>query len=294
MSEKYLINMTYVNCRLAYHGWPCSPAPLPPLAEQTRIVTRIEELADRVTQVRQIRTNVQEEQRRMLLSAFQRVTAGAPRRPMREVAPLVRRPIQVRPELEYPELGIRSFGKGTFHKEPIPGIGVGSKRLYEIRPGDLVFNNVFAWEGAVAVAQEGDAGRCGSHRFITCIAAAGVATSQFLCFYFLTDEGLERLRSASPGGAGRNRTLGLTALSQIEVPVPPFETQLWFDDLQRRVDALKSLQNESAKETDVLLRSILDKAFCGASLARGGGGRPGQRHYPCDHRVPASPGALGT
>jgi len=162
--------------------------------------------------------------------------------------------------LEYPELGIRSFGKGTFHKEPIPGIGVGSKRLYEIRPGDLVFNNVFAWEGAVAVAQEGDAGRCGSHRFITCIAAAGVATSQFLCFYFLTDEGLERLRSASPGGAGRNRTLGLTALSQIEVPVPPFETQLWFDDLQRRVDALKSLQNESAKETDVLLRSILDKA----------------------------------
>jgi hypothetical protein len=59
---------------------------------------------------------------------------------------------------EYPELGIRSFGKGTFHK-PLDYLSVGTKRLFRIEPGDLVFSNVFAWEGAIAVAQKDDEGR---------------------------------------------------------------------------------------------------------------------------------------
>jgi hypothetical protein len=48
---------------------------------------------------------------------------------------------------------IRSFGKGTFHKPPLSGSDVGTKRLYRIEPGDLLFSNVFAWEGAIAIAQ---------------------------------------------------------------------------------------------------------------------------------------------
>ena len=56
---------------------------------------------------------------------------------MKNVAPVVRRPISVCPEDEYPELGIRSFGKGTFHKPSLSGMSVGSKKLFSIEPGDL-------------------------------------------------------------------------------------------------------------------------------------------------------------
>jgi type I restriction enzyme S subunit len=182
---------------------------------------------------------------------------------MGEVAPLVRRAVEVDPFGIYPELGIRSFGKGTFHKPALSGLEIGDKRIFRIEVGDLLFSNVFAWEGAIAVAKREDAGRFGSHRFISCVPKPGVATSPFLCFYFLTTEGLSLIGAASPGGAGRNRTLGLDSLAAIEVPVPSFENQQWFDELQSKVDVLKHVQAETATELDALLPSILDKAFKG-------------------------------
>lgn len=237
--------------------------PLPSLPEQRRIVARIEELAARLEEARYLQRQIESDARRLLLAVFYDLIKGVDRRQMKEIAPIIRRSVVTDPEEIYPELGIRSFGKGTFHKVALTGIEVGSKRLYRIEPGDLIFNNVFAWEGAVAVARPEDAGRFGSHRFITCVVKREAVTAGFLCFYFLTDEGLQQLGEASPGGAGRNRTLGLNALEEIKVPVPPYERQLWFDDLQGKVKAALQLQAETATELDALLPSVLDKAFKG-------------------------------
>ncbi len=237
--------------------------PLPELEEQRRIVERIEELAARIEEARELRRESEESIKALLLSAYSDIVGGAPHLPMSEIAPLVRRPIQVDIAETYRELGIRSFGKGTFHKPAISGADLGSKRIFAIEPNDLLFNIVFAWEGAVAVAQPHDAGRVGSHRFLTCVAREGVATPTFLCFHFLTKQGLEQLREASPGGVDRNRTLGLQALANIRVPIPAFEKQLWFDSIHSKFDAIKRLQAETAAEIDALLPSILDKAFKG-------------------------------
>jgi type I restriction enzyme S subunit len=237
--------------------------PLPPLPEQQRIVARIEALAVKINEARAIRHQQNLEMRQMLLGAFQTVTRDTARLLMGDVAPLVRRSVDVDPDSVYPELGIRSFGNGTFHKPPLSGLEIGGKRIFKIEPNDLLFNNVFAWEGAIAVAKSEDAGRFGSHRFITCVPREDKATSRFLCFYFLTNEGLELIRAASPGGAGRNRTLGLEALANIPVPIPNIDAQLWFDGLQAQVDALKKLQRETTAELDALLPSVLDKAFKG-------------------------------
>jgi len=71
------------------------------------------------------------------------------------------------------------------------------------------------------------------------------------------------IRAASPGGAGRNRTLGLEALANISIPIPSFEAQGWFDKLLDSVTMLKKQQTESAAELDALLPSVLDRAFKG-------------------------------
>ena len=94
----------------------------------------------------------------------------------------------------------------------------------------------------------------------------GLATANFLCFYFLTEEGLEKLGEASPGGAGRNRTLGLAALASIHVPLPLYEKQLSFDRLQAKVDALMHIQAETSADLDAMIPSILNKAFNGELL----------------------------
>lgn len=234
---------------------------LPPLAEQQAVVSRLDTLADKVRQVNDHLDAIERDADRLLAVRFRDAIAGAPVRPMAEVAPLVRREIAIELEGSYPELGIRSFGKGTFHKPPLSGADVGTKRLFSIEPGDLLFSNVFAWEGAIAVAQPEDAGRFGSHRFITCRVDPEVTSPEYLRYYFLTDAGLEMIGEASPGGAGRNRTLGLEKLMAIQVPIPSPATQRTFDVLQTKVAELKARHATIRQANDALIPATLERVF---------------------------------
>ncbi|MBK6746646.1 restriction endonuclease subunit S [Ottowia sp.] len=234
---------------------------LPPLAEQQALVARLDALAEKARQVGAHLDVVERDAEHLLALRFRDAIADAPLRSMSKVAPLVRREAQITLDGSYPELGIRSFGKGTFHKPSLSGGEVGTKRLYRIEPGDLLFSNVFAWEGAIAIAQPEDAGRFGSHRFMTCRAESAVTTAAFLRYYFLTDEGLHKIGEASPGGAGRNRTLGQEKLMAIAVPVPPLAGQQSFDRLQAEVVALKAKHTAIRAANAALLPAALERVF---------------------------------
>jgi type I restriction enzyme S subunit len=93
--------------------------PLPPLDEQRRLVARIEALAAKIDEARGLRRLIETDISKMLLAAYKTIIAAAKQLPMGEVAPLVRRPVEVSADGMYPELGIRSFGKGTFHKPAV-------------------------------------------------------------------------------------------------------------------------------------------------------------------------------
>lgn len=236
---------------------------LPPLDEQRRIVAKIESLAAKIDEARQLRQAVQTDAHAMLHSAFQQVIEGAEYRPMSEVAPIVRRPVEIEPDGEYLELGVRSFGKGVFHKPTLIGAELDWQKLYRVHAGDLVISNIKAWEGAIAVAGEEDHDRVGSHRYITCVPENGVTTAGFLCFYLLTDEGIEQVQAASPGSADRNRTLAMKRLEKIEVPIPDYDKQRWFNRLQAQAAAITQAQADNQTELDALLPAILDRAFKG-------------------------------
>ena len=235
--------------------------PLPSLDEQQRIVAKLDKVVALVAEQNRVIAAAERDAKGMLSNAFHRIIDGAPYRLMAEVAPLVRRPVEIKSDQCYPELGVRSFGRGTFHKPPLDGMSVGSKKLFSIRAGDMLFNIVFAWEGAVAVAQPEDDGRVGSHRFLTCIPYSNTATADFLRFYFLTPEGLSKLADASPGGAGRNRTLGLKKLDAITVPTPPIDQQRWFDRLQGQIRRVEILRGSAGQDAEALLPAVLDGVF---------------------------------
>ena len=238
--------------------------PIPPLDEQRRIVARLDRVAELIQERRDAIATADSDLQSLLSKAFEHAIAGAPRYPMEEVAPLIRRPVGgIDLDKSYPELGVRSFGRGTFHKPALLGIQVGTKKLFRIEPGDLVFNNVFAWEGAVAIVPSGEKGRVGSHRFLTCVTVPETVTAGFLLFYFLTREGLQQLGEASPGGAGRNRTLGLRKLAAIEVPVPPIGTQRWFDRLQDKAGQIRRIRSETFVAIDTLSTAVLREVFGG-------------------------------
>ena len=237
--------------------------PLPPLEEQQRIVARLSAAREKIERVRLLREEQAAGIRNALYSAYCDATEGAPTLPMSKIAPITRRAVAIAESEQYAELGIRCFGKGTFHKPALPGIDVGTKKLFRICAGDVMFSNVFAWEGAIAVAKSDDDGRVGSHRFISCVCKPDVALPEFLCFHFLTEKGLEAINAASPGGAGRNKTLGLDKLERILVPVPSLSKQKHFVSLLSKLTALQAHHAATARELDALFPCLLEKAFRG-------------------------------
>lgn len=182
-------------------------------------------------------------------------SSGTQYLPLREIAPLVRREVQIDPSELYTELGVRSFNKGTFHRRRVPGAEFNWQDLYRIRTGDLVFSNIMAWEGAVALAGPTDDGCVGNHRMLTCECDRQRVVPSFIAEYFKTPEGMSKLVAASTGTVARNRTLTATALSRITVPVPPLEHQ---QVIVARLDALSEKIREVEAHLDAVERSSSD------------------------------------
>ena len=136
----------------------------------------------------------------------------------------VRRPVVVRPETEYREIGIRSWGKGIFHKDPVRGAMLGEKSVFRIEPGDFVLNIVFAWEGAVSVVSENETGMIASHRFPTFRPSPDVDLD-YLLMVFQSEQGRRLMELNSPGAAGRNKTLRVDQFLDEEVPLPTVDVQ---------------------------------------------------------------------
>ena len=234
---------------------------LPPIEEQRKIVARIDTVQQKMQAADELRVSIDKDIASLLAVRFQETLTHAQWSPMGDVAPIVRRDVTVDHQSSYAELGIRSFGKGTFHKPTLSGLELGDKRVYRIEPGDLLFSNVFAWEGAIAVAQPEDAGRVGSHRFISCVPHDGLITAEYLRYYFLTNEGMTKIRDASPGGAGRNRTLGLAKLMSIQVPMPSPSVREKFVALKRALVTVNEHRDSQDVFSDAILPSLVNRLF---------------------------------
>lgn len=171
--------------------------------------------------------------------------------PLSEVAPLVRREVSIDPAADYVELGVRSFHKGTFHRRTLKGAEFTWQGLYRINKNDLVFSNIMAWEGAVAMARPEDDGCIGNHRMLTCACDPERVNPGFLAQYFKTPEGMAKLVGASTGTVARNRTLTATALGRMEVPVPPVDLQ---NRLVSLLDTLAEKTRQAAAHLDAAER----------------------------------------
>ena len=137
----------------------------------------------------------------------------------------VERPVEVKPNELYTQIGIRSHGKGLFYKEPVTGAALGNKAVFWIEPDCFIVNIVFAWEQAIGKTTQSEVGMIGSHRFPMYRPVNDRADIDYLISYFLTKRGTDILEAASPGGAGRNKTLGQDRFLKSKIVLPPIEEQ---------------------------------------------------------------------
>ena len=125
----------------------------------------------------------------------------------------------------YQQIGIRSHTKGIFYKEKVSGAELGDKSVFWIEPDCFIVNIVFAWEHAIAKTTENEIGMIASHRFPMFKPKEGVMNLDYLLYFFKSLRGKHLLGLASPGGAGRNKTLGQSEFVKLQIPVPSIEEQ---------------------------------------------------------------------
>lgn len=162
---------------------------------------------------------IDEGQPRLRFLEYQRTLEWEPCK-ISDLLEKVSSPVSVEADRKYQEIGVRSHGKGVFHKAPTLGSRLGAKRVFHVIENALVFNIVFAWERAVATTSCEEKGMIASHRFPMYLPKSGKCDIRFMKYAFLTQRGAHLLRVASPGGAGRNRTLGQAELMTLTMIVP--------------------------------------------------------------------------
>lgn len=183
--------------------------------------------------------------------------------PFSSVSRRIVKPVKVESNKEYREIGIRSHGKGIFHKSIVKGKQLGNKRVFHIEIGALVFNIVFAWEQAVAIISEAEKGFIASHRFPMYKAKNKKYLEEFILLFFLSKRGKHGLELASPGGAGRNKTLGQNELNYLYIPLPPIEEQKFIVNIIKIIDKEITLHKQELQKLKEQKKGLMQVLLTG-------------------------------
>lgn len=173
----------------------------------------------------------------------------------------VERPVDVQANKLYTQIGVRSHGKGLFYKDPVTGAELGNKAVFWIEPNCFILNIVFAWEQAIGKTTQVEEGMIGSHRFPMYRPINSRVDIDYLINYFLTKRGTEILEAASPGGAGRNKTLGQDRFLKSKVVLPTLAEQRKIAKILATQDRVIELLNMKIEQLKLLKKYCLRKMF---------------------------------
>lgn len=181
----------------------------------------------------------------------------------------IKNPVDVKRDFLYQEIGVRSHGKGLFHKEPILGKKLGNKSVFWVEPDCVVLNIVFAWEQAIAKTTENEKGFIASHRFPMFKPKKGVLNIDYVLNFFKTPKGKSLLQLASPGGAGRNKTLGQEYFINTIIPVPPFIEQNKIATILNTAERVAEQMTLLIEEKERLRKSLMQQLLTGKKRLKG-------------------------
>lgn len=223
---------------------------LPPLPEQQKIAEILSTWDDAISTCKKTIDTLKDRNKglaQQLLTGKKRLSGFSDKWELKPLGDLlIYTPREVdKPNETFLALGLRSHGKGVFHKPNFEPSAIAMTKLYEVKENDLVVNITFAWEQAIAIASKKDEGGLVSHRFPTYTFNPKTATHLYFKFFILQSFFKSMLELISPGGAGRNRVMSKNDFLKIEVKVPKIEEQIAIAQVLETADQeLKSYETK--------------------------------------------------
>lgn len=160
----------------------------------------------------------------------------------------------------YERLGVRSHVKGTFHSYVAPGAELETAQMHRVAANKLLFNITFAWEHAVAITDEDDAGKLVSHRFPQ-FTFVPEMDPKFFRYVVADNKFRYHLWLSSPGGAGRNRVLNIPEMMEYQTYLPEKSEQTRLANWFSALDELIVQYQSKLEKLQAIRLSMLEKMF---------------------------------
>lgn len=246
--------------------------PLPPLAEQLRIVARIEELASQISEANALRQRAAGEADLLMgRAAASWFPDSFPRVRLEDVCPIITDGTHQTPR--YTDdgaifLSAQNVKPFRFLPKKHRKVSIEDYRIYTARNkpqrGDVLLTRVGAGIGEAAVVDQ-------DIDFAIYVSIALIRTGtarllpEFLVQWLNSPEGRSNTHRETLGRGHSQGNLNLKLLRGLMVPLPPLPEQkrivAELDSIRAKIDALKHLQAATASELDAMLPAILDRAF---------------------------------
>ena len=188
----------------------------------------------------------------------QRKFEGSPTS-MGDIAELVKRPWSPTPGTTVNSLGVRWWGKGAYIAESKLAEELQAAR-FEVLPGDLIYNDMWARHGSVAMVGDGLTNCVASAHFPTWVIDTSKVFPPYLTWCFKSPWFWAECEQRSRGSTGRN-AIRKGLFKAIKIPLPSIDTQRdvssYLEEHAQRIALLRELQNSIATLNDALLPSFL-------------------------------------
>lgn len=237
--------------------------PLPPLAEQRRVVARVEEIAAKIAEAKRLRAETVEEANLFVSSLHYRLSEGRAVT-LSQLIALHEEREDVLPGYTYPQVGVKGFGQGLFAKSAVDASQTTYRSFNRLYKGAIVLSQVKGWEGAIAVCLDSNLiGMYVSPEYRTFRCIDGKADTEYIARLVATPWFWRQLSHMSKGLGGRRERTRPEQFLQMVLSMPPWEEQRRAVGILKKMDPVSKLQAETSAELDALLPAVLDRAFRG-------------------------------
>ncbi|WP_300387064.1 restriction endonuclease subunit S [uncultured Nocardioides sp.] len=163
--------------------------------------------------------------------------------------------VDVRDSGQYPVVGVLNRGRGLLYRQPIAGTETQYKTLNLIRPGQVVYSRLKAFEGAITVAPADLGDAFASQEFPTFSCGPALLPGYFRLLT-TTPDLWDDLQNLSTGMGGRRERVKPADFLTLRIPLPPLAEQRRIVDVMAAVDAqIEALEAEVAAIATTLQRA---------------------------------------
>lgn len=173
----------------------------------------------------------------------------------------------------YACVGVQWYGMGAFVRENVLGENIARKQQWVIRTGDIVYNKLFAWKGAFAIADDSFDGCIVSDKFPAYLADLSVVDLAYLGYYFRTPQLARQAQILSRGAAAVSKlTMNPPKFWELTMPLPPIGEQrriaARLSEQMAQVDRMRRAARAQVEAAKALPAAFLRRVFESLESAR--------------------------